>query len=72
MKKILVLLGMIVVLALTLQITGVTTSLYAEDAVDLRDKKGIPYDLKKYNPPEKHLKYAEPPSPPIQKQKENK
>ena len=36
-------------------------------AVDLRGKKGIPRDLKKYDPPPRSLKIKEPPSPKVVK-----
>ena len=44
---------------------GITSSAYANDAVDLSDKKGVvdPKDLKKDDPKEKSIKTIEPPPP---------
>lgn len=62
MKKINVLMMAMVLLVLGFLLLATA---WAGDAVDMRDKKGVPENLKRYDPSQKSLHIHEPPSPPM-------
>jgi cell division protein FtsN len=61
MKKIFLLLSVICFMG------SMSSVVSAADPVDLRGKKGVPENLKKYDPPPRSLHIKEPPSPTIEK-----